>query len=364
MGRFRGRGPIVLRYIQKFQDRHGHMRYYFRKPGLARVALPGEPGTPAFIAAYTAALNGPAAPLPTRAAPARAGTFHRLIDDYLDSPDFLRLKASSQKVTRAILLRFGAAHGHRMVADLERQHVMRLVAERSATPAAANNLLKKLRTLMAFAMLAGWRRDDPTAKVRKFREGTHHTWTDAEIAAFEARWPLGTRERTAFALALYTGQRRADVVAMTWADYDARNSTIEVVQQKTGARLTIPVHRDLRTALEAWPRRHLSILATPDGRGRSVAGFGNAMADAIGAAGLPDRCVLHGLRKAAARRLAEAGCSAPMIMAITGHKSLSEAERYTRAASQKGLAQDAITMLENVRRPNVSTRRKSLTKDG
>jgi integrase len=64
--------------------------------------------------------------------------------------------------------------------------------------------------------------------------------------------------------------------------------------------------------------------------------------DTIQAAGLPPRCVPHGLRKVAARRLAEPGCSASEIMAITGHKTLAEVERYTRAAEQERLARQAI----------------------
>ncbi len=70
------------------------------------------------------------------------------------------------------------------------------------------------------------------------------------------------------------------------------------------------------------------------------------MADAIAKAGLPERCVLHGLRKAAARRLAEAGCSSKQIASITGHKSLDEVERYTAKADQKILARAAVTRLE------------------
>ena len=45
-----------------------------------------------------------------------------------------------------------------------------------------------------------------------------HTWTEEEITQFEERWPNGTRERLAFALLLYTGQRGSDVYRMTWAD--------------------------------------------------------------------------------------------------------------------------------------------------
>jgi len=60
---------------------------------------------------------------------------------------------------------------------------------------------------------------------------------------------------------------------------------------------------------------------------------------------LPQRCVTYGLRKAAARLLAEAGCTTHEIMAITGHKTLAEVERYTRAAAQKKLAASAMGLM-------------------
>jgi integrase len=87
------------------------------------------------------------------------------------------------------------------------------------------------------------------------------------------------------------------------------------------------------------------ILTTAFNRPFSSAGYGNMMADAIATAGLPDRCVLHGLRKAAARRLAEAGCTEKEIAAVTGHKTLKEVARYTRAADQKRLAAGAVAKL-------------------
>ena len=83
-------------------------------------------------------------------------------------------------------------------------------------------------------------------------------------------------------------------------------------------------------------------MATAYNKPFSVKGFGNMMSSAIRDAGLPRRCKPHGLRKSAARRLAEAGCSASEIMAITGHETLAEVERYTRAAEQQRLARQAI----------------------
>lgn len=344
---------VTLKYVQSFEDRHGRWRHYFRKPGHPRLALPGHPDTPEFLEAYNAAMASQAV---VRKGSSLPGSFARMIEDYMRSPDFLSTKATSQAVTKGILDRFASEYGDREVAGFERKHLTIIIGKMADRPAAANNLLKKLRTIIRWGIANDWRKDDPTIGMRKFREGTHHTWTDEEIAKFEERWPVGTRERTAFALALYTGQRREDLIRMTWGAL--RGGTIQVMQGKTGAELVIPVHRDLRAALEAWPRKHVTILATEDGRGTSVGGFGNFMADCIGAAGLPARCVLHGLRKAASRRLAEAGCSAHEIMAITGHKTLAEVQRYTAAAAQKTLARAAIARIEGNGRGSKLSNRK------
>lgn len=335
---------LDLPYIDRFTDRHGKVRHYFRRPGGARVPLP-DPSVPNFMAEYAAARDSYTLPVAERVK-GDPGTFDRLIFEYLRSSDFLRQKKSSQGVTRRILEGFAADHGHRLVVQMKRAHVDKIISAKAATPAAANNLLKKLRALIRYGMANGWRPDDPTLGLKRFKEGTHHTWTEAEIEAFEQRWPIGSRERTAFALALFTGQRRADIARMTWAAYDAASGVIEVVQEKTGTPLEIPVHRDLRGALDAWPRKHVVILTTVAGKAFSVAGFGNWCADAIAKAGLPERCVWHGLRKAAARRLADIGCSTHQIASITGHASLEEVERYTKKAEQRRLARAAVDRLE------------------
>jgi integrase len=171
-----------------------------------------------------------------------------------------------------------------------------------------------------------------------------------ELTQFEARWPPGSRQRLAYALLLYTGQRGSDLHRMSYAHIDG--DTIEVEQQKTGQeesdeKLVIPMHRNLRAELTQAKREHVAILTTVFGQPFSLKGFGNFMSDAIRAAGLPPRCKAHGLRKAAARRLAEAGCTAKQIQAITGHRSLKEVERYTRKADQTRLARQAVAMQEN-----------------
>ena len=335
---------VRLKHVDRFIDRHGRPRHYFRKGKGPRTLLPGRLGSEEFMTAYQAALSGEELPPAPRLRGA-TGTFDRLVQDYYISPAYLRMAASTRRTYQLVIDRLlrDEKIGHRLVAQMTRQHVQQIIGRRAATPGAANDLLKKLKILLHFAIDNGWRKEDPALRIKAFAEGEFHTWTDDEIAQFEARWPVGSRERTAFALLLYTGQRASDVKAMRWSDQVQRS--IHVVQGKTGERLWIPLHQELQTVLDAWPHDSALILTTTFGNEFTDKGFSNFMADRIGAAHLPDRCVTHGLRKAAARRLAEAGCSSKEIAAITGHRTLQEVERYTRAAEQRKLAVSAMARL-------------------
>ena len=349
-----GRFEMEIKYVNSFIDRHGRRRDYLRRPGCKAVPLPGPRGSVEWIEAYLTGIAAAPDKKPRKAA-GEAGSFNRLIIEFYASPDFRSTKASSQRVTRGILDRFAAEHGHRRVDQMERKHVNIIIGARSVTPAAANNLLGKLCHLLNFAIANEWRKDNPALGVKRFKVGEHHTWTDEQLDQFAAHWPLGSRERTAFATALYTGQRCSDVAAMTWSDINPERNTIAVVQEKTDARLKIAIHRELRKALEAWPKKHVVIFPTAYGKAFVSNGFGQFMAQAIEAAGLPEECVLHGLRKAAARKLAEAGCTVHEIKSITGHRSLAEIERYTRAAEQERGAQAAMARWEEHSEPGKST---------
>lgn len=328
---------IKLKHVEQWKDRYGHPRFYFRIGKGRRVALKGQPGSETFASSYKEAIGSPIAKQAKR-------DFNSLASAYFTSPKFKKLAPSTQRTYILIIDGFNAKHGHRLVSQMTMAHVDILLGEKSATPSAANALLKKLRILCKYAIRLGWISIDPTASADKFKEGTFHTWTESEIAKFESYWLLGTRERTAFDLHLYAGQRRGDVAHMKWGDIETGG--IRVVQQKTGAKLLIPLHPKLKASLEAWPRDGDAIIINSLNRPYTVESYGNLMSDAIGEAGLPARCVLHGLRKAAARRLAEAGATTRQIMAVLGWSTLAEAERYTAGANQEMLAGQAMGKLK------------------
>jgi integrase len=214
--------------------------------------------------------------------------------------------------------------------------------EVASKPGMARNMLSMLRVLIALAIEDGIHQDDPTVGIKrpKLSADGWHTWTEDEIAAFEAKHPIGSRARLAFALALYTGQRAADLIKM--GRQHVRDGMINVAQQKTGARLWVGVHTDLKAIIDSVPSVHLIFLISEKGKPYAGAtSFSHAMNRWAKEAGLTG-CPLHGLRKACCRRLAEAGCTTSEIMAISGHKSLAEVERYTKAAEQKIMAARAI----------------------
>jgi len=333
-----GRGLIRLRYVHAFRDRTGRMRYYFRRNG-RRIPLPSLPGSTEFMNVYAAALSDqPKKVLERPIAPPRS--FAALAIRYYGSPQYQSLSVSSRTNYRRVIDGFLEQHGHRRVDQMTREHVDVVIGKMSHKPGAGIILLKRIRTLVRYGMALGWTDRDPTAGVKGYGSKEIHTWNESEIAIFEKRWPLGTRERLTFSLLLYTGQRGSDVHRMTWADIVG--DAIRVAQQKTAAKLTIPIHDTLQQSLKRANRDYPTILVTNYGQQFSVKGFGQMISAAIQEAELPKRCKAHGLRKAAARRLAEAGCSTSEIAAITGHKTLAEVERYTRAADQERLARQAI----------------------
>jgi integrase len=335
-------GRRLPKYVSEFADRHGKMRVRFRRKGQEPYYFKSAPWTGEFMQEYRSCLDKVAAPEPiigiSRSKP---GTISALISVYYTTPEFTGLRDSSKTTYRNILERFREAHGTKRVALIERKHIKAILGAMADRPAAANNLLDRLKTLMALAMDLGWRKDDPTLRMRGFKieSDGFHTWTEEEIAAFEARHPLRSKARLALALMLYTGQRRSDAVTMGRQHIDGHR--IKVRQQKTTVRLAIPMHPTLRAVIEATPKENMTFLVTSFGKPFAAAGFGNWFRERCDEAGLP-QCSAHGLRKAAARRLAEAGCSNQQIKAITGHRTDQEVSRYTEAANQVLLAEQAM----------------------
>jgi integrase len=331
-------------FVECWRDRHGKLRVYFRKNKGRRIALPTSIGSEEFNSAYQRALSGHLQPTRERHAGPSPGTIAALIVSYLRTAAYISLRATTKAGYASRIEALRTQHGHRTLVGLTRERIVTGILQPYAhRPGAALSTLKMLRVLIRHGIDVGWLKHDPSVGIKRPKTREIRSWTDAEIKTFEETWPLGSKQRLAFGLMLYTGQRRSDVHRMIWADITGQ--TIRVVQQKTGRKLAIPLHLELVSLLAKADRDHVTIINTEYGQPFTVDGFGQWLRAAITKAGLPLACQPHGLRKAAGRRLAEAGCSAHEIMAVLGHKSLTEAERYTRDADQAQLATAALAKL-------------------
>jgi len=335
-----------FKYLVEDVDRYGNVRLYVRVPGRPKVRLLAKFGTDEFLTTYTAAIDGhPQTPRQVRAA--KPGSFRHLCTRYYSSATFAALDAATQSWRRRALDSVCLKHADKPVALMLSRHVRQLRDELKDRPGAANQRLKALKALFAWACedepeLAP---QNPTLGVKKIKYATrgHHSWDAEEIEQFRARHPIESKARLALDLLLYTGGRREDAVRL--GPQHIRNGRVRFTQAKNEHRapieVDIPLHPRLGVTMAATRSGHLTFLVTEYGKPYTPAGFGNAMRDWCDQANL-HHCSAHGLRKACATALAEAGATAHEIASVTGHQSLEEIERYTRDAKRKLLADRAM----------------------
>jgi integrase len=325
---------LHLKYVQSFGGYH-----YFRRRGSPRIPLPGIVGSAEFMAAYQQALA--TAPLAIGVGlRSKPGSVSAAVADYYGSQAFRSLSGGTPAKRRLVLERFREQYGARHLASLPKEFIVALLD--TMPPFVARNWLKAFRHFIRWCLERKLVRNDPTWGIRLNtpKSDGHHTWSEDEIAAFEARHTIGSKARLALALGLYTAQRRGDVVHI--GRQHIRDGVLSLRQQKTGTTLAIPVHSELAAIIAATPIGHLTLLTTRTEKSYNPDDFTAQFRTWCTEAGLPRHCVFHGLRKAALTRLADVGCTAHEIMAISGHRTLKEVERYTRAADQARLARAAM----------------------
>lgn len=271
-----------------------------------------------------------------------------LLAAYRRSPEWEALKPST-RATYSIYLRLLDRIGQISAKALKRRDLLEIrdgVAKARGN-GAGTGFQRAASSLMAWALDRGWIEYHPLARAKSLPGGHLPPWSDADAA--HALAVLDEPFRRVVILGMHTGQRRGDLIAMTWGQYDGE--TIRLRQQKTGAALVIPAHPELRAALDAWKAERAAavILTSPQGRPWTAQHLTREMGKRLAEHGLPGLNV-HGLRKLAAARLAEAGCTPHEIQAITGHRTLSMVDLYTRGADQERLAEAAIVKLTTARK--------------
>jgi integrase len=315
-----------------------------------RVKLP-HPADEGFLAAVRKA----AGPLAHRPA---AGSFEALIESYRESPEWKALSDATVRDYGRYLDVIKTLWGDLRVAELRASDILALRDKRAETPAAANYLIRVLSAAISWSVPRGYRTDNPCEHVRKLKIGDGWApWPWEMIELVEKHAPAWMWQATA--LALYTGQRQGDCLAMSRAKI--KNGLIEVKQEKTGRELVIPAHQKLLAVLDSMNRDSVQILTstrgtpwTQDGFRASWAGEFEAPQQTRGV--LPRQhplwpikragLVFHGLRKSAVVTLLEAGCTDAEVASITG-QSRQMVDHYSRQVNQRKLAASAILKWEN-----------------
>jgi integrase len=322
----------------------GHAYLSFRIGKGPRIRLPDDPTSEPFRDAYAKAMASYGAAPVTTVKKDAAGTLGALIESYLRGGAYTGLAEMSKPGYMSRLNAMREEHGHRSVVGLTKERIKKAFLESlTDRPAAQLDTLKKLRILIKHAIDENLLQHDPSVGIKRPKQKEVRAWTDAEMAAFERRWPVGTKQRTAYALMLSAGTARVDVHRITWKQIDI--DSVGYTRHKSGVAVDIGITADLRKALDAAPREHLTVINTAFGKPFTIDGFSGFMRDAIKAAGLPLDCKPHGLRKTLGRLLADAGATAHDIMAALGHTTLAQAEKYTREADRRRGARRAVVKL-------------------
>lgn len=356
--------PRLPKYVTADPGPDGVERFYYRRPGQKKIRIFGVPWTPTFMAEYDSAKGG--AVLKRGIQPKKTGDFNWLCERYFESGEYRALDIKTQtkrKNNLNTISREPIAPGsiklfETVMLDSWNKKAVRAIRDRVADrPGTSSDWMKALRAVFKFAVNADHVETNPTRDVQKLRMNNvdgHHAWTIEEVETFEAKHPIGTKERLAMGILLYAAQRLSDVIRIGPKHIKVRTTIVDVdgvptevktnwlvfTQHKNRNRkpihMEIPIRPELQELLDATALGNQTFLQTTYKKPYGERSFAAFFADACIAADVPGRS--HGLRKAQSARLAELGASEKEIMSITGHTTSQEIKRYTESANKRILA--------------------------
>lgn len=279
------------------------------------------------------------------------------------------LSEATRKQRQNIMKHVLKSAGESPLEDIDADAMAEGVQRRAKTPSQAKNFKQTMNQFFAWLKREKIVNTNPAEDVelpKRPKTGGFKEWTEDDIQKYEKRWPLGTRQRIALNVYMYTGLRRGDAADV--GPKDISKQTVIEPDPETGKMVPVvkeviawateksqrqtvvhlPVLPPLRESLDAGPTGDTFIISE-HGRKYVKESLGNLFKGWCVAAGVLDKSA-HGLRKAAATRAADNGATAHELMAIFGWKDIKEAEIYTKAADRKRLAMRAIGMLQNTDR--------------
>lgn len=327
-------------YLSRERTRHGKSVWYVRLDG-KRIRLRAEYGTPEFDAEYQAALAGKPR---TSAGTAASGTVAWLIARYRETNAWRSLSATTRHKRDQILRQAVKTAGNVQIGAITPAKIKEGRERRAHTPGQATHFLYAMRGLFRWALDAQMVKTDPTVGIKnppRRRGSGYRPWTEDDVAAYEGRWPIGTRQRVWLDVLLYTGLRRGDAVRL--GRQHVRDGIATIKTEKTGAIVALPILPVLAATLAAGPCGDLTFICGARGHPMPKQSFSNDFKIACCAAGVPGSA--HGVRKIAATRAANAGATVAQLEAIFGWSGGRMASLYTRAADRRRLAREAMHKL-------------------
>lgn len=333
-------------YLHRVCTRHGKFVWYVRKRPGPRIRLRAEFGTPEFDAEYQAAIAGESVAT-HRASKTAAGSVAWLWARYRETGSWTNLKHTTRRQRENIMARVIANVGDLPCGSLTPSEIMAGRDARSSTPSQAKGYLVCLRKMYAWALTAQHVAKDPTVGIKAFprkRTNGYPVWTEADVDTYQARWPIGTKERVWLDVLLYTGLRRGD--AVTLGRQHVRNgiATLRTEKSQGTVTVTLPILPILAATLKAGPCAELAFICGAAGKPLTKASFGNNFRTACNAAEIYGKSA-HGIRKAGATRAADNGATVTELEAIFGWHGGGMAALYTQAADRKRASMRAMAML-------------------
>lgn len=335
------------RWVHEYVDPHGKVRVRFRaprgnrRPHYFRARFP----SPEFFAEYhqcVEAMEAGTQPATT----ARRGTVGELFDRYYQSPEWLGHAESTNLSQRPLIEKVRAIIGHMPARELGYAEATSLLAHYANRPSQGNKVKKVMHAIWKEGERWGLVPSNPWKLVRRHKErrGGYPTWTAAEVQAFRDHWPVGTQQRLALELNIVLGQRRGDVHRIGPAN--VQDGYIELVQQKTGKAVAVPLSAELEAIIAATQTGPETFLVTERGTPfKTPDSLGMWFGRACIAAGVTRKGVrMHGLRKFVMAELAESGATQQQIKAISGHSHDAEVRVYVEAADKRRLAREAVAL--------------------
>lgn len=342
---------ITLKGLHKINRRlaDGSTRaYFYAWRGGPRIEA--KPGTPDFVAEFERLTAG------RDAQPIRQDTLQHLANQYQRSPAFTSLKPDTRAGYIRCIQRIEQDLGSMPIKALASPQVRRVFLDwrdkmGATTPRQADYRFAVLARILSWAYDRRIIPANPCERPGRLFSSSRADviWSEDQVAALLA--VASPQIALAVLLAVETGQRQRDVIRMTWAAYDGQ--VIRLQQSKGGKHLALPVTARLKAALDAQPRRAVTICTTSRGRSWTPDGFKASFGKAKDAAGI-EGVTFHDLRGTAVVRLARAGSTVPEIVAITGHSLKGAAailERHYLGADLI-VAESAIRKLERDRNAN------------